>query len=100
MDIQDRLIKLSFIKTDAHQLRNADVDKVYKIMKAALTYEKAPVATSPAEVPGYVASWEKACLDIYMGIHVSEIKNFPTSIRCAWSTGQEIWTKLQDKDAT
>lgn len=52
MDAQDRLIKLSFIKADAHQLRNADVNKIYRLMKTALTAQTEPVAKSPAAMAG------------------------------------------------
>ena len=58
MEAQDRLIKLSFIKADAHQLRNADVNKIYKLMKTALSPQTESVAGVPCSAlldPAHVA---------------------------------------------
>jgi hypothetical protein len=78
MDAQNRLIKISFIKADAHQLRNADVDKVYKLIKTALTAPKDTVSESPAAMAGYAPfseiakdwPWKRmeACSPFGMGI--------------------------------
>ncbi len=61
--------------------------------------EDTTVSESPS-VTGYVADLERACFDIYMDIHVSEIKPFPSSIKLAWSMGQEIWIKRQARKET
>lgn len=60
---------------------------------------KTTVSESPS-VTGYVASLEKACLDIYMSYHASQVRKLAASVESAWSLGQEIWTKRQNKDAT
>lgn len=33
-----------------------------------------------------------ACMDIYMDIHVSELRKFPKSVISAWATGQEWYS--------
>lgn len=52
-----------------------------------------------ASVTGYMASLEKACLDIYMSYHASQVRKLAASVESAWSIGQEIWTKQQNKTA-
>lgn len=32
-------------------------------------------------------------IGVYMGYHVSEIKNIPLRVRCAWKQGQKLYTQ-------
>ena len=36
---------------------------------------------------------KKACIDIYMDLHVSEMKGKPEHLKQAWSVGQEFYLK-------
>jgi len=36
---------------------------------------------------------KKACIDIYMDLHVSEMRGQPDHLRQAWSVGQELYIK-------
>ena len=43
MGTQDRLIKKSFIAANAHQLKDTEINLIYKFMKVTLETEKKPV---------------------------------------------------------
>ena len=37
----------------------------------------------------------KACIDIYMSIHVSQANELSEPVKRAWSTGQELYLKMK-----
>jgi len=37
---------------------------------------------------------EKACIAVYMSIHVSQIDRMRTSVRNAWEVGQKLWEEM------
>jgi hypothetical protein len=38
---------------------------------------------------------KKACINIYMDLHVSEMKGKPEHLKQAWSVGQEFYARGQ-----
>lgn len=59
--------------------------------------------TTPISVLSYIGELEaerdglqaakKACVDIYMDLHVSEMKGKPEHLKQAWSVGQEFFAR-------
>jgi hypothetical protein len=49
------------------------------------------------EVESISGKATKACEDVYMGIHISELKKYPVSVQIAWKVGKSLRDEKVEK---